>query len=402
MNSKIIQLGLVAGLVMLTTHCDFLRPQGKTQLPEEAQTVSVPAGWFVFGGVSKCGFNFASATCPDSLSGQFPWRLSYLSAYEIDAHEVTNAEYLKCIQDGACEYWSSCYTDTPLATEMLSELSTKLCPYVRDEVALEPTREVSWKQARAYCQWRYAEQNGDLPTEAQWERAAVGGIPDTHAQFSQVPLPLAADKLPDDAPGCQDFVMQVSTDERNSCTVDSAWPQDRNPVYGDDDNHPFACYKYADGWGYNSDSTPARAATRSPTGAYDMAGNVAEWVLDAYSPLCDAHQDLLGNSANVLQDCESNFAADFCISQRHDNLSDLSDPSQFKSICNPVRGQDGDLNVERVVKGGHYASRDWCELSPRARASRRPLDTDKTLGFRCAFWQQSASARDEECANLVQ
>lgn len=400
MKITVFQTSLLSSILLLSVNCDLLRPAGKTQLPPEPQTVKVAAGWFVFGGVGKCGFNLNTATCPDSLSGQFPWRLSYLSAYQIDKHEVTNTEYLKCVQDGACEYWSSCYTDTPLATEMLSGLSTKLCPYVRDEVALEPTREVSWKQARAYCQWRYPEQGGDLPTEAQWERAAVGGLADTHTTFTQPPLPLTTDKLPDEAPGCQDFVMQVSSDERNICTVDSAWPQDRNPVYAEDDNHPFAAYSYAEGWKYDPDAATPRAAMASPAGAYDMAGNVAEWVRDAYSPLCDDNQDLLGSASNIQNDCEANFVADLCSSQRHDNFSDLADPTQFKSVCNPVRGEDGDLNVERVVKGGSYDSRNWCDLSPRARRSRRPLDTDKTLGFRCAFWEQNSIERSDECANL--
>ena len=391
---------MLAALLLTTASCDFLRPEGKPRLPENPAMVEVPAGWFVFGGFAKCGYNLSQANCPTEPRSQFPWRLSYLSAYRIDKHEVSNAEYLECVQDGACEYWDSCYTDTPLATEMLSGLSTKLCPYVRDEVALEPTRDISWKQARAYCQWRYPEQHGDLPSEAQWERAAVGGVNLSDAQFTQPPLPLTTDKLPVEAPGCQDFVMQISSDERNSCTVDSAWPEDRNPVYADDDTHPFSDYAYGDGWSYDSEGDEPRAAMASPAGALDMAGNVAEWVLDAYSPLCDEGQDLFGAANFVTDDCEGDFAANLCSSQRHANFNDLADPQQYKSLCNPVRGQDGDLNVERVVKGGHYASRDWCELSPRARASRRPLDTDKTLGFRCAYWLNKAEERDSECANL--
>lgn len=400
----LLTLLAVASVVVTSSQCDWLRPAGKTLLPLDikANTRAVPAGWFVFGGVPKCGYNLDMASCPDSPSGQFPWRFSYLSAFHIETHEVTNAEYLQCVQDGACEYWKSCYTDAPLATEILSDLSTKLCPYVRDEVSLEPTRDVSWKQARNYCHWRYKSQGkqGDLPTEAQWERAAVGGFDDTAGAFVQPPLPMSADNLLPQAPGCQDIVMQISSDERNNCSIDAAWPQDNNPVYQDDDSHPFASYHYGTDWSYDAEGELPRQGSASPVGAIDLAGNVAEWVLDAYSRHCDDGQNLLGATAAVQQDCAASFSEPLCLSQRWAALQDIADPTSFATLCNPVNGDNDDLNVERVVKGGHYQTRSWCELSPRARLSRRPLDSDETLGFRCAYWDDNAETRNTQCAEL--
>jgi formylglycine-generating enzyme len=86
---------------------------------------------------------------------EFPQRPTYLSAYAIDLHEVTFAEFNK-------------FTE-------VSGLPAPSIPVFQDELSLitsadQPVVGVSWDQARFYCEWA----GKRLPTEAEWEKAAKG------------------------------------------------------------------------------------------------------------------------------------------------------------------------------------------------------------------------------------
>lgn len=135
----------------------------------------------------------------------------YLDGFYIDKTEVTNYEYKECVKSNICS-----------PTEWLDdkELGNDKLPVVG----------VNWFDATTFCNWKGKE----LPTEAQWEKAARG------------------------------------EDER-------IYP------WG---NEPPTCYK-AIFLGCNR-LLPAIIGERiqggSPYGVLDMAGNVWEWVKDWYAP----------------------------------------------------------------------------------------------------------------------
>ncbi len=73
-----------------------------------------------------------------------------LSDYWIDRTEVSNAQFRRCVEAGACAEpakWSDANTNADAQPVL-----------------------VPWESARVYCEWARAR----LPTEAEWERAARG------------------------------------------------------------------------------------------------------------------------------------------------------------------------------------------------------------------------------------
>jgi sulfatase modifying factor 1 len=105
-----------------------------------------------------------------------------------------------------------------------------------------PAVHIAWYDALAYCNWAGL----TLPTEAQWERAARGGL--THSKF-----PWGNEKTPS------------GSYEMN--TFQGAFP-----------SHNCA----EDGW---IGTAPVDAFRPNGFGMFNMTGNVWEWVRDGFGPL---------------------------------------------------------------------------------------------------------------------
>jgi len=85
-----------------------------------------------------------------------PPRQVEVGSFRIDRTEVATADYLQCMEAGACAppEWK----ETSAHDEYDGLLGDR-----------QPIVGVTWTQASAYCGWR----NGRLPTEVEWERAAT-------------------------------------------------------------------------------------------------------------------------------------------------------------------------------------------------------------------------------------
>ena len=152
---------------------------------------------------------------PDASADEKPQRIVTLEAFWIDRTEVTNAMYARCVAAGKCP--------APAQTKS----ATRPAYYGAGQYADFPVIYVSWQEARTYCQWA----GGDLPSEAQWERAARDSDGRLYPWGSAAP----DCKLANFA-GCNGDTLAVG-------------------------------------------SNPGGA---SPYGVLDLAGNVYEWVLDWY------------------------------------------------------------------------------------------------------------------------
>jgi formylglycine-generating enzyme len=127
------------------------------------RTVLIEAGWFTMGSDAD-DLRFAASLCsaaenspgtcsPEQFQDEEPAHRVRLSRYSIDRTEVSREAYRRCVLANVCAPSRVPDTDEGLG---------------RPEY---PVTGVTWAEARRYCGWT----GGDLPTEAQWERAARGG-----------------------------------------------------------------------------------------------------------------------------------------------------------------------------------------------------------------------------------
>jgi formylglycine-generating enzyme required for sulfatase activity len=168
--------------------------------------VSISAGSFKMGG--------------NQQDAEKPIHLVTLNGFWIDKYEVTNDGYAQCVAAKKCQ----------VPTTRSS--STRADYYGNKQYSSYPVLYVSWSDAKAYCEWRGAR----LPTEAEWEKAARGGLDGKLYPWG--------DTLPSCTPG------SANGAQSESCAV--------------------------------KDTAPVGSFASNGYGLFDMAGNVWEWVSDWY------------------------------------------------------------------------------------------------------------------------
>jgi len=145
-----------------------------------------------------------------------------LDAFYLDKYEVTNAQYQKFMQatgHPAPKYWNE-----------VPALGARSDFPIGNVNPQHPVVGVSWQDANAYCEWA----GKRLPTEAEWEKAARGGL------------------------------------------VGKRYP------WGDELSRAMANYGGFGGQDKWQWTAPIGSFPPNGYGLYDMAGNVFEWCADWY------------------------------------------------------------------------------------------------------------------------
>ena len=256
---------------------------------DRSTLVFVPAGAFWMG--SREGD-------PAVEAHEKPQHLVTLDSYFIDQYEVTNAQFasfMNAAGDGTQErLWLAIET----ATVRIHRQNGIWQP---DEgYERHPVAEASWYGAEAYCRWA----GKRLPTEAEWEKAARG--PDRRIY-----------------PWGNEF----DGTRLNFCDVNCERTEWRNANWSDGYAQTAPVDSYPDG--------------QSPYGAFNMAGNVWEWVADRYAP------DYYARSPQIA----------------------------------PQGPSTGDLRIHR---GGSWDSTEWF-VRTAYRYPALPAHHAPTVGFRCAL-----------------
>ena len=192
-------------------------PEGKTATPPPEKKILLPEGMVLIpAGEFQIGSNDGEADDDEQ-----PVRTVYVDAFYMDETEVTNAQFKEFVLENP--RWQKNRIDGKFHNgRYLWDWNGNNYPKGKDK---HPVDSVSWYAAMAYSKWA----GKRLPTEAEWERAARGGLVDKKYPHGNTLAP-------------------------------------RDANYGNNIKDTTAVGEY-------------------PTNGYglrDMAGNVSEWCLDVY------------------------------------------------------------------------------------------------------------------------
>ena len=217
--------------------------------------VCVPAGEFLMGSTAS-EVDEALALCQKYYDNcdrswstvELPQHRVDLDAFWMDQTEVTNAKFAQFVAETNHQTeaekrgTSSAWTGSEWHDISGADWRHPHGPETSiDGLAEHPVVQISWEDAKAYCQWAQRQ----LPSEAQWEKAARGTDGRSYPWGNETPT----DNLVNYADG----------------NLNVYWA-DKDVNDGYETTAPVGSY-------------PSGA---SPYGALDMAGNAWEWVNDWY------------------------------------------------------------------------------------------------------------------------
>ncbi len=197
--------------------------------------VRIPGGTFQMGSdpqvvLAECKKYDDQADCDFAMplwQTESPIHAVTLAEFDLDIYEVTNAQYRACVEAGVCGPPESDYSYERLR-------------YYNDSFYNNyPVIYVSWYDATTYCSWRGAR----LPSEAEWEYAARGGLESQDYPWGDV----------------------FEDGQANFCDTNCSYDWKSKTI-----NDGYA------------DTSPVGSYPPNGYGLYDMAGNVWEWTNDWY------------------------------------------------------------------------------------------------------------------------
>ena len=198
-----------------------LIPAGEFEMGTDSSEVPQWVQWQEKQHFAEESYRLQSSLSIYLLEYKEPPHTVFLDAFYMDRYEVTNALYKKFVDatgHKAPGYWNDFKNNAPD----------------------HPVVSVSWNDAKAYADWA----GKRLPTEAQWKKAARGG--------------LAGKRFP----------WGDSDPDGSQCNF-----ADKNTDYDWSDKSVDDGYQY---------TAPVGSFTPNGYGLYDMAGNVHEWCADWY------------------------------------------------------------------------------------------------------------------------
>ena len=208
---------------LLCCVCAALPIAAQTAAPEGM--IQIPAGKFWMGRAFSIFVDSGDFVPRDKMDDK-PANNIYLDAFSIDKYEVTNADYAKFVQaTGAKPPWHWSQGKIPMGEEKF------------------PVANVNWFEATDYCKWL----GKRLPTEAEWEKAARGGLDRAHYSWGDDTIDRETEE------GL--FSPQIAIRNTNTPVPATLGRPRPNPV---------------------------GSFTPNGNGLYDMTGNVMEWTNDWY------------------------------------------------------------------------------------------------------------------------
>jgi formylglycine-generating enzyme required for sulfatase activity len=231
----------------------------------------IPAGSFDMGNTFGKGY-----------SNELPVHSVYVSEFYIDKYEVSNDKVRQVMQwaydNGKITANESTVQNNEGNQKQLLDLDTKYCQisHTNDTFSVDsgkenyPCVEISWYGAMAYCKYRnemerkeqtinladwsidWSKKGYRLPTEAEWEKAARGGVAGYRFPWSDT---------------------NIITHSRANYYSGGFYYYDRSPTHGYHPDYNTGTKPY---------TSPVGSFAPNGYGLYDMAGNVIEWCWDRW------------------------------------------------------------------------------------------------------------------------